>query len=317
MDDRRIKIDPRLLTYIYKSLNYYPATLYDFSKITQLNCDGMILPMNFYYENVPHFIEICDGAWEVIGEMKRLKKLTVSTVCLPDFSFLSKCGRLEQLQLISTNFSDYRLLLQLPNLKRLTLENRELLANQKILSELTCQIYGIQREALPEPVSVIEPKEEAAALDSDQEVYARYLHYSIYENGRVYAGEYGAEMQHKITDEILEDVYHRILQGKIYSLLVSDDSCGKSGCCLMAERSEGWVSFIAGRIFDDEPFCYFYHNPRHPEETIYSPAGIGGRLRVQRAFSCDDPEEAAGIILYFIKKGKLSPLWEWYGYDMS
>ncbi len=71
MNEKKIKIDPHLLTYIYKSLHRYPDNLYDMTKIKQLDCDGYIASYDFYYENVPVIIEICEGAWEIIGEMKK------------------------------------------------------------------------------------------------------------------------------------------------------------------------------------------------------------------------------------------------------
>lgn len=117
MNDKKIKIDPRLLTYIYKTLHRYPDNLYDITKIKSLECDGRIPAYDFYYENVPVIIEICDGAWEIIGEMKSLKRLTICNLTLPDFSFLEKCDRLQKLVLTDTNFSDCTPLRNLTNLK--------------------------------------------------------------------------------------------------------------------------------------------------------------------------------------------------------
>lgn len=313
MNETRIKIDPHLLTYIYKSLNYYPATLYDFSKITQLNCDGMISPLNFYYENVPYFIEICDGAWDVIGEMKRLKKLTVSRIELPDFSFLSKCARLEKLELISTNFSDCRLLLNLPNLKRLTLENSDLLTNREVLSGLACQIDEIWWE--PEPEEIPEPGEELSDQNDYEGVSVRYLSCTIYENGRLYTFEYGIKMQKKITEEVLREVSRWILQGKLYRFLASDEEYGESGWCLAADMSGGRLSFTAGNMFDNEPPYYYYHNPRYPKQADYSLADIADPSSIPIELFCDDPAEAVEIIQFFIKTGKLYPMAEWYKYS--
>ena len=59
--------------------------------------------------------------WSVIGRMKKLKKLTISQICVEDFSFLPQCQSLEHLSLYNTNFSDCRLLLQIPQLKSVDL----------------------------------------------------------------------------------------------------------------------------------------------------------------------------------------------------
>lgn len=59
--------------------------------------------------------------WSSIGWMTNLKHLVIKEICVDDFSFLPKCQKLEKLSLYNTNFSDCRLLLELPNLKQVDL----------------------------------------------------------------------------------------------------------------------------------------------------------------------------------------------------
>ena len=56
--------------------------------------------------------------WSAIGRMTHLKQLIITQICVEDFSFLAQCQNLEQLSLCNTNFSDCRVLMQLPKLKQ-------------------------------------------------------------------------------------------------------------------------------------------------------------------------------------------------------
>lgn len=54
--------------------------------------------------------------WSAIGRMKNLKVLRIEQICVEDFSFLTQCQNLQKLSLYNTNFSDCRLLQELPKL---------------------------------------------------------------------------------------------------------------------------------------------------------------------------------------------------------
>ena len=53
--------------------------------------------------------------------MCNLKRLVIEQLCIEDFSFLEECKNVETLSLCNTNFSDCRLLLKLPKLKKVDL----------------------------------------------------------------------------------------------------------------------------------------------------------------------------------------------------
>lgn len=63
------------------------------------------------------------GDWSAISRMKQLKQLVLSTLFFDDYEFLRACKSLEVLDLSNTNFTDSRLLLELPNLKQVYLSN--------------------------------------------------------------------------------------------------------------------------------------------------------------------------------------------------
>ena len=63
----------------------------------------------------PYYYSLED--WSILGRMPQLRHLTIRSICIEDFSFLCQCQALEHLSLYNTNFSDCRLLLELPRLK--------------------------------------------------------------------------------------------------------------------------------------------------------------------------------------------------------
>lgn len=339
MNQKKIKIDPHLLTYIYESLHRYPDNLYDITKIKQLDCNGNIPLYNFYYENVPVIIEICDGAWDIIGEMKNLKKLVIQNMKLPDFSFLEKCVRLEKLVLIQTNFSDCMPLKKLTNLKSLTLEYIDTLANAEILSDLNCQITD-QAHKILIPIVVV-----GAELETDEnwkdieDVFAEYLNYTYIQSSEkdseAYSHDnpichaiYTADKESEVLDWFLDWLYLSIQQGKLVKLFATKKIKDSFECTLTVSCKEGWASIIIEEIITEEEYeegefdsefepqsvFFYYHNPSCPSNCEESPAYIEEGMPVPKALSCDNLYEAAEIILYFIKTGKLYPPTEWYGY---
>lgn len=341
MNEKKIKIDPHLLTYIYKSLHRYPDNLYDMTKIKQLDCDEYIASYDFYYENVPVIIEICEGAWEIIGEMKNLKRLFIRNIELPDFSFLEKCVRLEKLVLTGTNFSDCIPLKKLTNLKNLTLEHIDTLANAEVLSDLNCHIENDAKKLLI-PMTVIGAKLETDESWKDTEdIFAEYLNYtyiqSSEEEGEAYLHDspicrtiYTADKEKEVLDWFLDWLSLSVQQGKLVKLFAAKKIKDKFEYTLTACCKEGWTSIIIEELITEEEYeedefdsedefepqsvFFYYHNLSYPDNYRESPAYIEEGMPVPKALSCDNLYEAAEIILYFIKTGKLYPKAEWYGY---
>lgn len=343
MNEKKIKIDPHLLTYIYESLHRYPDNLYDITKIKQLNCDGRMPAYDFYYENVPVIIEICDGAWEIIGEMKNLKRLTICNLELSNFGFLEKCSRLEKLVLTGTNFADCMPLQKLTNLKSLTLEHIDELANAEVLSDLNCRIED-EAYKLPIPMNIIEVEQEIDENWKDTDAifvkYLDYIHIQSSERGRedypydspVYHTINTADGDSPVTKEALDGLSLCIQQGNLVKLLAMKKLEDELECRLTVSCKEGWASIIIEEVITEdeyendefgefeedgfEPYSvfFYYHNLSCPDNCEESPAYMEEGMPVPKALSCDNLYEAAEIILYFIKTGKLYPMAEWYGY---
>lgn len=133
-----IPIHPLIALAIRNQFQRLPSTAYDwnhvFSKIKNLSLEldrktvcrwedgtntAYLIAPDEYPPAEPFYY--CMGDWSVIGRMKQLKALSISRICVEDFSFLTQCTALERLSLCNTNFSDCRLLLQLPKLKSVDL----------------------------------------------------------------------------------------------------------------------------------------------------------------------------------------------------
>ena len=90
----------------------------------------VLCPPDKYLPRKHYYYSLQD--WSILGEMENLKNLSIRGICVEDFSFLPKCTSVNHLSLENTNFSDCRLLLQMPNLKSVDLrmcplKNKEVL----------------------------------------------------------------------------------------------------------------------------------------------------------------------------------------------
>jgi len=81
----------------------------------------------------PYYFDLRD--WSAIGRMVKLRELRICSICVEDFSFLAQCRELRILSLYNTNFTDCRLLLELPKLKSVDLRLCRL-EHMEILKEL-------------------------------------------------------------------------------------------------------------------------------------------------------------------------------------
>lgn len=84
----------------------------------------------------PYYFDLSD--WSAIGRMESLRHLKISEICVEDFSFLTQCKKLRTLSLYNTNFSDCRLLLELPDLRSVDLRLCHL-THQEVLNELNAE----------------------------------------------------------------------------------------------------------------------------------------------------------------------------------
>ena len=144
-----IALHPFIAFAIKETFNRLPLTAYDWSKdlarikILKLEPRGMesesdllyIYPPDEHFPPEPYYYDLHD--WSAIGRMANLKTLTIVNIYVDDFAFLTKCKNVRRLSLYGTNFSDCRLLLEMPNLQEADLhlcplEYEEVLATLSI-----------------------------------------------------------------------------------------------------------------------------------------------------------------------------------------
>ena len=76
-------------------------------------------PPDEHFPPTPYYYDLHD--WSAISQMSSLRDLAITTIAVDDFSFLQHCKELRTLSLFNTNFTDCRLLLNLPKLKKVDL----------------------------------------------------------------------------------------------------------------------------------------------------------------------------------------------------
>ncbi len=76
-------------------------------------------PPDEHFPPTPYYYDLHD--WSAISQMSSLRDLAITTIAVDDFSFLQHCKELRTLSLYNTNFTDCRLLLALPKLKKVDL----------------------------------------------------------------------------------------------------------------------------------------------------------------------------------------------------
>ena len=78
----------------------------------------------------PYYYDL--RGWSAIGRMQNLRELKICEICVEDFSFLTQCKNLRTLSLYNTNFTDCRLLQELPNLKYVDLRSCRLIHKEAL-----------------------------------------------------------------------------------------------------------------------------------------------------------------------------------------
>ncbi|MCI8802713.1 MAG: hypothetical protein HFG01_05155 [Oscillibacter sp.] len=174
-----IPLHPFIALLVQEAFNHEPATAYDWGKDlgrlknlklelrygTQRAIEGdlaYIYPPGEHFPPPPYYFDLEDWSivekmtalrsvlvdriliedaafWSALKKLPNLKSLTVSATQVQDFSFLSGCRQLTRLSLYNTNFSDCRLLLELPRLQQADLRFCPL-EHTEVLEQLACKV---------------------------------------------------------------------------------------------------------------------------------------------------------------------------------
>lgn len=105
-------IDPRLVIWIQRNTGRDLQTFSDLAKMKYLDSRKRNFSSAKKIEDVrlPSWLAVKDNDFSLIGEMTKLKQLSLHDVAIEDYSFLAKCVNLSELDLRDTDFSDCRLL---------------------------------------------------------------------------------------------------------------------------------------------------------------------------------------------------------------
>lgn len=119
-------IDPRLVIWIQKNTGHDLQTFRDLAKIKCLDSRKRNFSAVKKIEDVrlPSWLVVKEDDFSLIGEMTKLKQLSLHDAAIDDYSFLARCRCLNILDLQNTSFSDCRLLAGLPALKKVLLPAR-------------------------------------------------------------------------------------------------------------------------------------------------------------------------------------------------
>ncbi len=133
-------IDPRLVIWIQRNTGHDLQTFSDLAKIKCLDSKRRNFSADKKIEDVrlPSWLVIKDDDFSLIGEMTKLKQLSLHDVAIDDYSFLSRCRNLNTLNLQDTNFSDCRLLTEFSALKKVFLPAYSQLKHTEVLEQLSC-----------------------------------------------------------------------------------------------------------------------------------------------------------------------------------
>ena len=133
-------IDPRLVIWIQRNTGHDLQTFSDLTKMKSLDSRRRNFSAVKKVEDIrlPSWLMVKENDFSLIGEMTRLKQLSLHDVAIDDYSFLAGCKSLNTLDLQDTSFSDCRLLAELPALKKVLLPPYSQLKHREVLEQLSC-----------------------------------------------------------------------------------------------------------------------------------------------------------------------------------
>ena len=151
-------IDPRLVIWIQRNTGHDLQTFSDLTKMKSLDSRRRNFSAVKKVEDIrlPSWLMVKENDFSLIGEMTRLKQLSLHDVAIDDYSFLAGCKSLNTLDLQDTSFSDCRLLAELPALKKVLLPPYSQLKYTEVLEQLSC-LQEIKEEKTEEPKAAEQP----------------------------------------------------------------------------------------------------------------------------------------------------------------
>lgn len=315
--------DRRLITWIKNNMGGCPQTPGDLLKITELDSGRVNRSTSTDGYLTPRWLVETPGEFTLIGEMQNLRSLRLDRLELEDWSFLGRCRGLQKLDLAGTNFSDCRILGDLPELALVRLPVRRTLRHTEVLD-------AIQGRTSASGVSCPEIREEAPFYrDEDyghlQEVDGGEIRVAWKDSAGVRCvfvrfagkppagwrdfphGEYQEDNWRSLSPEAQKELAAQLAESvrrqKVEELALSLEPWGE-GHSLCGDFAPGWAALWLDDT-EDTGAAYISYNPDYDTVEVLCPIEVGGQSPVPKMWALEDMEEAARIVEHFLLTARL------------
>lgn len=314
--------DPRLLQWIYNNTCSYPQIYGDLKKIKRLDGKRSYFHGNFDSKAFPRWLAERDGDFTLIGEMTNLQRLRFDKVSIDDFSFLSRCQNLRVLDLQATNFSDCRILAQLPALREVSLPLERKLKHTEILSTLSIT-HNLPVEVKTEKpfyrdqdfpnLRVVDAADIALSFRGESGV--RCVDVSLFGRGNLLWSDISSEEEDNwfhLPPETkaakIEQLTEAILKEQVKSFAFSLEPWGEDHS-LLADFAEGWATL--NYVDEENQVYYTSYNAAYDTVEILAPVDMGGQTPTPKMWALDDMALVAKIAAHFLETGQFCPGTQW------
>lgn len=319
------KVDPRLLNWIKKNMGGCPQTPDDLGKIKKLDSGKVNRSSSTEGYLTPKWLVEERGDFSLLGELPNLEYLRIDRFDLGDWSFLPRCQKLRTLIVQNTDFTDCRLLAELPLLEEVSLPAKSKLRHREVLDTIRAKATGANVE-----------EQQPFYRDEDYQHMESILGEEIPVSGwkgetgprcvsvRFWSGKTPAgwkSFPHKAYEEdnwfrlsredkerLAEELAQAIRKEKVAELSLSTEPWGEENF-LCGEFAQGWAALW----YDDmeNGIAYTIHNTDYDTVEDLCPIEIGGQSPVPKMWALEDLEEAARIVRHFLLEGTLAPGSRW------
>ena len=318
------RVDPRLLGRIKKNMQGCPQIPSDLMKIKKLDSDKVNRSQSTEGYRTPRWLIEERGNFTLLGELPNLEYLRIARVELGDWSFLAQCKKLRSLILPDTDFTDCRLLLELPLLEKVALPPKRKLQHREVLDTLKAKSCSpaVQEE---QPFYRDEDYEDMAVVKGE-DIHPDYQ--GSHEVRCVSASFHGKQPPHwrdfphqeyqednwkNLSPEereiLAQELAQAVQKEKVQDFILSLEPWGE-GHFLCGEFAPGWAALWYDST-DSPTGSYSCYNPDYDTVEDLCPIEVGGQSPVPKMWALEDMEEAARIVRHFLLTGELAPgsLW--------
>ncbi len=316
--------DSRLMRWIYNNICGYPQTYSDLKKIKRLDGGRSYFAGRNDYDisDFPRWLVEKENDFTLIGEMTNLQRLRFPKISISDFSFLTGCRNLQVLDVQKTNFTDCRILAQLPALREVFLPLARKLEHMETLQSLSVT------HNLPVKIKVEQPfyhdgdfpnmqviNAENISLDFCGKSAVRCVDISVADRDVSPLAELSTQQEdnwfhldQKTKELIINQLTDAILKEQVVSYALSLEPWGE-GHYLLADFADGWATL--NYIDEENQIFYTSYNPAYDTVEILAPVNMGGQTPTPKMWAFNDMALVAKITRHFLETGQLCPGTKW------